>query len=62
MYLRMSLSITLSFGVTNISKQNNWEKQVKRIKTVPENFRHIRLSKTLHEVEGYTFIVFHMVS
>lgn len=35
---------------------------MKRIKTTPENFRHLRLSMSLHEVEDYTFIVFHMVS
>lgn len=53
----MSLSTTLS-----LEWQVYQSKTGKKIKTVPENFKYLRLSKTLNDVEGYTFIVFHMVS
>lgn len=52
----------LLWSVRYIKAKQPGEKQVKKIKTTPENFRYLRLSMSLHEVEDYTFIVFHMVS
>jgi len=64
MHLRIHVSIhhPLLWSDRYIKAKQGRNKQVKRIKTVPENFKYLRLSKTLNDVEGYTFIVFHMVS
>lgn len=67
MNLRMHVFINhpLLWDDKYIKAKQLGEKQVKRIKILPENFKYLRLSKTLNDVEDYTFIsltVFHMVS
>lgn len=51
----------LLWGDKYIKPKQLGEKQVKRIKILPENFKYLRLSKTLNDVEDYAFIVFHVV-
>lgn len=53
---------SLLWGDKYIKAKQLWEKQVKRIKILPENFKCLRFSKILNDVEDYIFFVFHMVS